>query len=166
VIEWIGRRIAAGLRSKKARRLKSLKGKSELEKLKALLPVVPGTGVKTVPLDDAQTAFVETETTYKWSSGGCAIGTSAITAPVPSGPAVPIVSKFIDVVETGDVDDWYFLSPNAAEGILRRVKSQRRTLFKPLAEALERLAEKKRPSPPAGNSGAAERELVRVAINA
>jgi DNA (cytosine-5)-methyltransferase 1 len=166
VIEWIGRRIAAGLRSKKARSLKSLKGKTELEKLKALLPVVPGTDIKSVPLDDPQTAFVATETTYKWSTGGCAIGTSAITAPVPSGPAKPITSKFIDVVETGDVDDWYFLSPNAAEGILRRVRSQGRTLFKPLAEALERLADKKRPSPPAGNADAAERGLARVAINA
>jgi len=33
--------------------------------------------------------------------------------------------------------DHYYLSSNAAEGILRRVKSQNRTLFGPMSNALE-----------------------------
>ena len=164
LVEWIGRRIAAGLRNGKPAKSRA-KCKSEQEKLKALLPVVAGTEIRDVPLMNAQTSFVEADTSYKWSTGGCAVGACAVTAPVPSGPATSVVSKFIDVVEKGAVDDWYFLSPNAAEGILRRVRSQGRTLFGPLAEALQRLADKKRPSPEERES-ASRREIAQVAINA
>jgi DNA (cytosine-5)-methyltransferase 1 len=144
VVEWIGRRIAAGLGNRKAAALNGCtNGNAQQEQLKRLLPVVRGTDVRSVPLQNAQKAFIETDTTYKWGMGGCAVETFAVTAAVPPGPTVPVVSKFIEVIEKTVVDDWYFLSPNAAEGILRRVRRQGRTLFGPLAEALERLAQKK-----------------------
>lgn len=165
VAEWIGRRIVAGLRRKKTAAGKRLmNGMAQEARLKELLPVVRGTDVRAVRLADAQKAFFQTNTTYKWSTGGCAVGTLAVTVAVPSGPAVPIGSKFIDVIEKTTVDDWYFLSPNAAEGILRRVRSQGRALFPPLAEALERLAEKKRTSPQIDS--VMESGLAQVAINA
>jgi DNA (cytosine-5)-methyltransferase 1 len=76
----------------------------------------------------------------KWSSGGYAWKDTCIHTTVSASPVIPIASRFIDIVETGHVPDRYFLSPNAAEGILRRVNSQGRTLFPPLHKALERLA--------------------------
>lgn len=143
VAEWIARRIAAGLRRKNYT-VSNEYSLSDQQMLKGLLPVVPGTEVRCVALQDAQSVLASAPLTYKWSSGGCAIGKWAVTANVASGPTMPVTSKFIDVIEKDTVDDWYFLSPNAAEGILRRVRSQGRTLFRPLAEALERLARKKR----------------------
>ncbi len=149
LVEWIGRRVAAGLRkTNPAARNGSSNCTAKEKQLRAVLPVTPGTDVRTIHLDNPQTAFFEIETTYKWSTGGCAIGTLAVTAAVASGPLVPVVSKFIDVIEKATVDERYFLSPNAAEGILRRVRSQGRTLFGPLAEALERLAKAKTNSSP------------------
>lgn len=145
VVEWIAHRIAAGLGGPIASREGCPDNKHQEAVLKGLLPVVPGTTVRSIPLESPQKAFVQTNDTYKWNSGGCANGQMALTATVSSGPNVPIVSKFIDVVVKEAVDDWYFLSPNAAEGILRRVRGQGRTLFGPMAEALERLAKTKRP---------------------
>jgi DNA (cytosine-5)-methyltransferase 1 len=163
VVEWIGRRISAGLSKSTSRSPVNgrVSAKAQEELLKGLLPV-EAAAARTIALKGAQTAFVDTDTTYKWGAGGCAVGAMAVTAAVPSGPTIPVISKFIDVIEKGGVDDSYFLSPNAAEGILRRVRSQRRTLFGPLAEALERLAQRKRSSP-GELELAIEDELVRVA---
>jgi len=58
------------------------------------------------------------------------------------GPALskPVVSDLLTLIEPARPDSRYFLSPNAAEGILRRVDSQDRHLFPPLRQALERLS--------------------------
>ena len=53
----------------------------------------------------------------------------------------PITHLFADVLEHKSVSEGHFLSPNAAEGILRRVRGQGRTLFAPLEQALQRLAD-------------------------
>src|SRR5205823_6449630 len=45
-----------------------------------------------------------------------------------------------DVIETSKVQDKYFLSPNAARGMLRRVDQMGRSLFPPLRKALEILS--------------------------
>lgn len=55
-------------------------------------------------------------------------------------PSEPIHSDLIDIVERSRPEPRYFLSPNAAEGILRRVDSQNRHLFPHLRSALERLS--------------------------
>jgi DNA (cytosine-5)-methyltransferase 1 len=52
----------------------------------------------------------------------------------------PIHSDLIDIIERDKPDSRYFLSPNAAEGILRRVDSQKRQLFPHLRKALEQLS--------------------------
>lgn len=163
VAEWIGRRIAAGLNVPRERPVR-VKGNTLEHLLRDLLPVEPR-AVRPVPLLSAQTAFLETGSSYKWSTGGCAVGSMAVTAAVPSGPSAPVISKFIEVVDKSVVDDWYFLSPNAAEGILRRVKSQGRTLFGPLAEALQRLAEKRSGRALAAPCSVLEQNNVKAAAN-
>ena len=83
------------------------------------------------------------EHTIRWKNGGAAHGEWCIESSVSPAPNKPIEKKLIEVIERKNVDDKYFLSPNAATGILRRVNSQGRTLFKPLHEALKRLSKKR-----------------------
>ena len=54
-------------------------------------------------------------------------------------PLKPITSRLVEVLDDYRPDKKYFLTPNAARGILRRVNRQERKLFEPLAVALERL---------------------------
>jgi len=85
---------------------------------------------------------------FKWSSGGFAWkGDSLLTAVSPA-PLNPIASLFVDVLEHDSVSEKHFLSPNAAEGILRRVRGQQRTLFAPLYDALCHLAASQQKSSP------------------
>jgi DNA (cytosine-5)-methyltransferase 1 len=42
-----------------------------------------------------------------------------------------------ELIEKGEVPEKYFLSPNAAKGMLRRADRMERELFPPLRKALE-----------------------------
>lgn len=86
---------------------------------------------------------VDLAETFKWPNAGIAWGGSCVAATVQPGPYDPVDSELLSCIEQGEVDDRYFLSPNAAEGILRRVRSQNRKLFGPLHDALVLLAAKK-----------------------
>ena len=48
-----------------------------------------------------------------------------------------------EIVEKARVKERYYLTPNAAEGILRRVDNNNRRLFEPLRDGLEKLAAQK-----------------------
>ncbi|MCP4868068.1 MAG: DNA (cytosine-5-)-methyltransferase [Proteobacteria bacterium] len=85
---------------------------------------------------------IDQEAKYKWATGGVAFATSGVQGRPSAAPAEPVMATLGDIIQRGKVRDRYFLSPNAAEGILRRVKSQNRTLFGPLHDALEKLAQK------------------------
>lgn len=75
-----------------------------------------------------------------WGTGGLAWKGRVLMGRVSPSPARPIEVPFLDVVERQMPDDKYFLSPNAAQGILRRVRSQGRQLFPPLEQSLVLLA--------------------------
>jgi len=77
---------------------------------------------------------------FKWSSGGFAWRDDCLLTAVSPAPVNPINRLFVEVLEHDSVSEKHFLSPNAAEGILRRVRGQKRTLFAPLHDALCRLA--------------------------
>lgn len=73
----------------------------------------------------------------KWMSGGIAFDDKYIDFKAADYPKEIISSKLIDVIDkSSSLNEKYFISSNAAEGILRRVKSQNRRLFDPLYEAL------------------------------
>jgi DNA (cytosine-5)-methyltransferase 1 len=78
----------------------------------------------------------------KWSSGGIAYKDEIFQSIVHARPTHVTDNKLINVIDKYEVDEKYFLSPSAARGILRRVMSQNRVLFKPLYDALERLSVK------------------------
>ena len=80
----------------------------------------------------------------RWQSGGYARKGVCIDIRAPEAPSIPIEVPLIDVIETHRPSKHYYLSANAAEGILRRVDSQNRTLFAPMDTALRRMAKKNR----------------------
>ncbi|HVA66406.1 MAG TPA: DNA cytosine methyltransferase [Elusimicrobiota bacterium] len=61
----------------------------------------------------------------------------------PPAPHKPVASDLLEIIEKNRPHDRYFLSANAAEGILRRVDGQERHLFPPLRLALEKLSGRK-----------------------
>jgi DNA (cytosine-5)-methyltransferase 1 len=82
----------------------------------------------------------------KWQTGGVVIGNDCWDIKAPEAPSKPIEKKLIDVIEKQYPSDKYFISPNAAEGILRRVHHQNRTLFGPMYDALEKMIKKNKMS--------------------
>ncbi|HBT0543238.1 TPA: DNA (cytosine-5-)-methyltransferase [Klebsiella quasipneumoniae] len=84
-----------------------------------------------------------TKDKLKWKSGGIVHNGYCLDINVSEAPSTPIQVKLINVIEKNEVDDKYYISANAAEGILRRVTNQNRTLFAPLHNALIKLCNKK-----------------------
>jgi DNA (cytosine-5)-methyltransferase 1 len=83
--------------------------------------------------------FSDDEIKHKWERGGIAWKGSVIQCTINPTPSSIVESSLYDLIEKDDVASSYYLSPNAAEGILRRVDHQGRTLFAPLRIALEKL---------------------------
>ncbi|XZG69053.1 DNA cytosine methyltransferase [Chitinibacteraceae bacterium HSL-7] len=75
----------------------------------------------------------------KWQTGGIAYKEWIATATVSSSPVTPVPSQLIDLIEK-NVHQRYFLSGNAAQGILRRVDKLGRHLFPPLDAVLRKIA--------------------------
>ena len=76
----------------------------------------------------------------KWGTGGIANAGCCLTSSVSSSPRKPFPSFLVDILDQTRPAKSYFLSPNAATGILRRVESQNRKLFAPLDSALRHLS--------------------------
>lgn len=81
--------------------------------------------------------FTDVTKDYKWPKAGVAWKGKYIGKNIYPTPNRKIESYLIDIIEEGHVNERYYLTSNAAEGILRRVDNQRRTLFPPLRRALE-----------------------------
>lgn len=75
----------------------------------------------------------------KWQSGGVAFESQVFDVKAPQAPSKIISDKLINSIQDDLPDSKYFLSNNAAEGIIRRVDSQNRTLFPPMRAALEKM---------------------------
>ena len=83
--------------------------------------------------------FSDTEVDYKWAKGGLVWNDKFIESNVFPTPSNIISSSLLKLIEPNQNKSMYYLTPNAAEGILRRVDHQGRTLFTPLRIALEQL---------------------------
>ncbi len=86
--------------------------------------------------------FSDTKNEYKWKQGGLVWHNQYIECNISPAPSKIVISSLLDLIESNQNNPVYFLSPNAAEGILRRVDSQNRSLFAPLRIALEKLSSK------------------------
>ena len=76
----------------------------------------------------------------RWPSSGMLLDGVLLTAGTSESPSHGKESTLLGVIETGRVPEEYFLSPNAAKGIIRRTDQMGRNLFPPLRKALEKLA--------------------------
>jgi DNA (cytosine-5)-methyltransferase 1 len=77
---------------------------------------------------------------YRWKSAGCAWGHDVIEGAASPAPSKIIPSKFADVLDPVVPGDRYFLTSNAAAGIVRRADTVGRTLFSPMRKALDIMA--------------------------
>ena len=82
------------------------------------------------------TEEIDQEQKYSWPNSGIAWGKACISKQTPPAPTHLTKSKLIDILMNEPIDERFFLSNNAARGILRRVSSQNRKLFEPLFQAL------------------------------
>jgi DNA (cytosine-5)-methyltransferase 1 len=135
VVEWIARRI---------KKEWNRKYETETVSVNLLTPFPTDRPKAILNYGDVEAANGK----FKWSSGGFAWKDKCLLTSVSPAPQTRVVSRLVDVLENDSVGDRHFLSSNAAEGILRRVRGQGRTLFEPLDQALQRLAETDRLSPP------------------
>jgi len=129
VVEWVASRIRKEL-------VRKSKEVWNVEKINKLIPEFKNISWAH-NLSDID--FSNEKLNHKWERGGIAWGDSFIQCPIAPTPPKIIEANLIDCIEKIDVAKGYYLSPNAAEGILRRVDHQGRTIFAPLRVALEEL---------------------------
>ena len=129
VVEWIANRISAGLVQKP-------RSRDTLEWL-SRYPIHSGADSL---FPDQGSPFPNSHKGNRWRRGGVVVAKQIFDAQVSPSPSTPIDSRFVDVLDRERPGRKYFISANAATGILRRVDSQGRELFPPLAKSLQRLA--------------------------
>lgn len=76
----------------------------------------------------------------RWPNSGMVWDGECLTAATSESPNRARESTLLHAIETQSVPERYFLSPNAAKGMLRRTDRMGRTLFPPLRKSLEILA--------------------------
>ena len=84
----------------------------------------------------------ETSQSYsrRWTNSGMAWDGVCLTAKTSESPSNVAESTLLPCIETGEVPEKYFLSQNAATGILRRVDQMGRNLPPSFRQSLEILA--------------------------
>ena len=85
----------------------------------------------------------ETSPSYsrRWTNSGMVSRGVCLTAKTSESPNNADASTLLPCIETGEVPEKYFLSPNAATGILRRVDRMGRNLPPSFRRSLEILSE-------------------------
>jgi len=78
---------------------------------------------------------------HRWLTGGCLWRGKLIEASVSPAPSEAIDSLFVTALDSEKPDERFFITPNAAKGILRRADSVGRSLFTPLRSALEKMTQ-------------------------
>lgn len=134
VVTWIAERILAGLSRKK----KSHSTQFEDFVLEAAPDLARDT--RHVDFLEVLQGVERGNYSYRWKSGGCAWGHAVVEGAAQPAPAKIIKSRFVDILDTKIPDQRYFLTPNAAAGIVRRADVVGRTLFPPMRKALEKMA--------------------------
>jgi DNA (cytosine-5)-methyltransferase 1 len=142
VVEWVANRIKAELKATAEEEIADQTADAALAYAKQRVPYFKDSKASTVTIE----TFAEHDDApkIKWNNGGVMFDGICLMAPVSPAPKKPIHTQVLDLLDSSKPSSRYFLSPNAATGILRRVQSQDRQLFEPLDAALKRLAKKAR----------------------
>jgi DNA (cytosine-5)-methyltransferase 1 len=130
VVEWVAKRISATLT---ADGLARFGGVVTEKRLRASALEFSGSAARCFSLSHDTLP-------PKWANGGLAFKDLLVSSAVSTAPIKPVASAFSALIEKRPVDSRYYLSPNAAQGIVRRVDKLGRTLFPPLDSAVRHLA--------------------------
>ena len=87
-------------------------------------------------MEDATSRLCST----RWTNSGIVLHGVCLTAKASESPSNAVASTLLPCVETQGVPEKYFLSPNAAIGILRRVDRMKRNLPPSFRQSLETLS--------------------------
>lgn len=132
VVEWIASKVK-----------KQLGNKSDNVRLEEVISEYPDllnsrwTDILLTNID-----FSDSSKEYKWKRGGIVWKNKYMECNIYPTPSKIVNSSLLNLIERHQNNPVYYLSPNAAEGILRRVDGQKRSLFVPLRVALEKLSSK------------------------
>jgi len=140
VVHWIAKRIKAELKTPDIQNVLGIDSEIVLSYAKERVPFFKTNKASTVQIE--KFADHNDAPKIKWNNGGVMFDGICHMAPVSPAPKKPINTQIVDLLDSTKPPIRYFLSPNAATGILRRVASQDRQLFDPLTNALHRLAKK------------------------
>jgi DNA (cytosine-5)-methyltransferase 1 len=136
VVKWIASKIKKELKTNDISSSVELNGNSFINYAISNWPAFSGKKM----ISGSLSSIRKTEGKIVWPNAGLLNGDIFVSSSIPPSISTPIQSDLIDLVERSEPDQRYFLSSNAAEGILRRVDSQNRHLFPPLRRALEELS--------------------------
>ena len=129
VVEWIAERVYNNLQAESVTNY-------DRDQIQTYVPEFSKCKWSELSLKDID--FTDESTSYKWDKAGIVWDNSFISGNVYPAPHTPKSVNLISCVEREKVGTRYYLTPNAAEGIIRRVDSQGRKLFEPLRIALEK----------------------------
>ncbi len=141
VVEWIAKRIKAELKASEVEAATAEDAEIAIDYAKSRVPYFKDSKATTVKIETF--ADHDDAPKIKWNNGGVMFDVVCHMAPVSPAPKKPVHTRVVDLLDKSKPSSRYFLSPNAATGILRRVESQERQLFAPLEAALRRLAKKR-----------------------
>lgn len=133
VVEWIADKVRKELDNKKEESF-------DTSNINTFAPELKGKAWHT---NLAELDFTNDSFNYKWAKGGFVWNGGYMECNIYPTPAKIRKSSLLNLIERSEKSPSYYLSPNAAEGILRRVDHQGRTLFPPLRVALEKLKSQK-----------------------
>jgi DNA (cytosine-5)-methyltransferase 1 len=139
VVKWIATRIRAGLIKQDKGSKKSIGKREFFADSMKMWPGLKGLSQITGELDVVRGSSRK----LVWPNAGILWRGAFVANRTPPSSSKPATSDLLDLIEKARPDKRYFLSANAAEGILRRVDTQARHLFPPLRQALERLCGRK-----------------------
>lgn len=133
VVKWIATRISKQFLTRKRSAFTS---REFPVKALHLWPGLAGASKMTGEISSLRKSRVKTV----WPHAGILWKGVFIGNRTPPAPYKPVQSDLLELIERKKPDERYFLSANAAEGILRRCDSQERRLFSHLRYALEKLS--------------------------
>lgn len=136
LIRWIANRIKNELGSKEIFNANEIQSDKFIACAVKKWPALVGSKMLTSKLSTVR----NTRGKIVWPNAGILWNDEFVANSTVPSISNPINTDLIELVEKIKPDQRYFLSPNAAEGILRRVDSQNRHLFPHLRSALEKLS--------------------------
>jgi DNA (cytosine-5)-methyltransferase 1 len=156
VVKWVASRIS------KVARERSSASKAAFEKHALILAPDLRRDAESLRFTDIMSEVDDGTFAYRWKGCGIAFGDIILEGATAPAPSVAISSRFVDLLDQHVPDDRYFLTANAAVGILRRADVVGRTLFAPMRAALEEMVEAK--APPAGSAKKGGNRLAKTSI--